>query len=198
VKQRVESHRQSLKEEAASTAQLIVETKKRSRTALLISSAVLAAAIVAGCYLFISRAAIENKYEQLLAVKEAEFAEKTKFENRSPIAPEELDATVWEVEALPVGGDKASTIFDKIRFENGRITSEYFSSRGFKTSNYSVTHQQNGLVIWETIQTASNGDTLSWRGDWQGEAMKGVASFAPANGKAQDFSFFSSKWSYEK
>ena len=54
------------------------------------------------------------------------------------------------------------------------------------------------MKSWETIQTSVDGATVAWRGDWQGEAMKGVVSFNPTGQATRDFSFFSVQWSYEK
>ena len=54
----------------------------------------------------------------------------------------------------------------------------------------------DGVTTWETLQSNASGDTVSWRGDWQGDIMKGVLSYKPASGPARDFSFYSLEWSY--
>ncbi len=134
----------------------------------------------------------------MLAAKEAEFAEKTKFENRSPIELAELNGTKWEVElvALPAGS-QAETVKDTLYFMNGKFYSKSMLEQGFKPTNISLSGQPGGLKTWETIQSNAEGTQLAWRGDWQGDVMKGVMSVTAAGQKPRDFSFFSVSWSYE-
>ena len=99
---------------------------------------------------------------------------------------------------LPFAGAKTPEVFkDHLRFSQGRFSSDNYFALGFGPTNFSRTVQPgSGVVIWETIQSNAAGDTVSWRGDWQGDAMKGVLSFTPAGKGPQDFSFFSVKWNY--
>ena len=48
------------------------------------------------------------------------------------------------------------------------------------------------MTTWETVQSNAEGETISWRGDWQGDAMKGVMSSSVQG----DFSFYSMSWAY--
>ena len=101
-----------------------------------------------------------------------------------------------ELVPLPAG-QAQGTLKDKLRFTSGRFHSDHFSEKGFTGTNFSLTTQPNGVTIWETLQSAPDGSTASWRGDWQGDVMKGVVSYKPAGEeKPRDFSFFSIKWSY--
>ncbi len=104
----------------------------------------------------------------------------------------DLNGTIWEVELLSVAPDGSThPIRDKITFTGKSFQSHYFSSQGFSPSNYTVTVQDNGFITWETIQTNSKGETISWHGDWEGKKMDGVLSHRSSNQNPEDFSFFS-------
>ena len=149
-------------------------------------------------YLYVSKEKLKQQYEALLNEKEAEFAEKTKFENRSPIALAELEGTIWEIEALSMTEAGATKQKDRLHFKGGRFYSDAYLERGFKPTNISMTKGPDGLVTWETIQSNDKGETVSWRGDWRADAMKGVLSLKDAGGAVNDFSFFSIQWEYAK
>lgn len=194
VRNRIKSYTETQKEEAQAE---IKQASRPYKVVVAMIGALVLVATASSVYLYISKSALENQYAELLLQKEAEFNEKTRFENRNPLALTELEGTEWAIEMVSLPADKAKEkIQDKLVFKNGHVMSEYFSSKGFSATNYSVTPKENGLVVWETIQSAANGDSISWRGDWQGDAMKGVISFQPAGKPAQDFSFFSTQWSY--
>ncbi len=192
VRNRIKVHTESQKETSAGVQGL----GRSQRVVIMMIGALVLVATASSIYLYISKTSLENKYAQLLSQKEAEFKEKIKFENRNPLAPTDLEGTEWMIDLVPLNGDKKETIKDKISFKLRHVTSEHFSSLGFSGTNYSVTSNSKGLVVWETIQSTPNGDSLSWRGDWEGDAMKGILSVHSAGKEAQDFSFFSVKWSY--
>ena len=60
---------------------------------------------------------------------------------------------------------------------------------GFQPSRYSTKELNNGTVIWETIQRNDKGDIANWRGEWDGEIMKGILRRKWMDGTVQDFSF---------
>jgi REP element-mobilizing transposase RayT len=186
VKKRVEERSEVLKEEAKPSV-------KSSATLLVFISGLVVVAIGATIYLYVSKQNLESKYQTLLNQREAEFAEKTKFENRSPLALSELDGTAWAIEMIGVSGQSArKTMTDTIRFENGKIYTDELKKRGFNATNFSVSQGQGGMTTWETVQSNAEGETISWRGDWQGDAMKGVMSSSVQG----DFSFYSMSWAY--
>ena len=152
----------------------------------------------AAVYLYSSNQKLQTQYEILLRQKEAEFTERTKFENISPIALTELDGTRWQIEAVSLPAGKAKgTVPDALHFSAGKFYSEVYSRKGFGPAQISTVRLPNGLTSWEAHQSTANGDTLGWRGSWQGDVMKGVVSFTPAGEKTQNFSFFSTGWAYE-
>lgn len=103
------------------------------------------------------------------------------------LAASPLDGTQWNIKltAAPVGTPSE----DRIRFEKGRFTSPLFQPRGFPTSNYTLTEEKGGPVIWETMQTSEAEGTLSWRGELGGETMRGVASWRKRDGTVVNYSF---------
>ena len=67
---------------------------------------------------------------------------------------------------------------------------------GFKPVHYTILVRPGGLTTWEALQKNAAGDTRSWRGDWQGDVMKGAVRQAPAGKNPEVFSFFSVGWSF--
>jgi REP element-mobilizing transposase RayT len=111
----------------------------------------------------------------------------------------DLNGTVWEVELVSVGVDGVERpIKDQIVFSGKSFESHYFSSQGFSPSNYTVTINHNGVVTWETMQRNDRGETIVWRGDWNGKKMEGVMSYRPAGQSPQDFSFMSNQLRAQK
>jgi REP element-mobilizing transposase RayT len=149
-------------------------------------------------YLYISKTNLKTHYEIQLQQKELEFFERTRFENRSPLELTDLEGTVWQIERISLPADKAKkSVPDTLHFQDGKVYSEDFIiKRGVTPTNISLTRQLNGVTTWETVQSNMNGDTVSWRGEWQGDAMKGLISVRPAGREAQEYSFYSVRWSY--
>ena len=108
----------------------------------------------------------------------------------------ELDGTEWGIETVPA--PRGGVIHkDHIRFKDGRFESELLAAKGFRSSNYFLVPQGGRVVLWQAAQSNPTGDTVTWRGTWQGDAMKGALSVTPAGQKPQEFSFFSTGWAYE-
>ena len=190
VKNRIQQH-----VEEKETAKQAVYTKPNRLVVALVGSFVVMAS-ASSVYLYISKSALETKYTALVEKKEAEFKEKIKFENRNPLTLTDLDGTEWEIDMVPVTGSSGAPIRDKIIFKKGKVLSIYLMAQGFAPTNYSLNVQGGGMQSWETIQSNPKGDSASWRGDWQGGAMKGVLSFRTGGEVPRDFSFFSNKWTY--
>jgi len=109
-----------------------------------------------------------------------------------------LDGTIWVIE-LNLRGKSNVTYprYDKIKFKDGTLVSEYISSLGFSTSNYAFTINEEGRLVWETMQRNSKGEMVFWQGEaTQDGKMKGSLSRqAPPKGEAKgeitEFSFTS-------
>ena len=107
------------------------------------------------------------------------------------LAASPLDGTQWQIKLTASAVKTPSE--DRIRFEKGRFTSPLFKPKGFSTSNYTLTEEKDGPVIWETMQTSEAEGTLSWRGELGGDAMHGVASWRKPDGAVVNYNFAGSK-----
>jgi hypothetical protein len=100
-----------------------------------------------------------------------------------------LNAKEWTIQLTSSGGKKTKVETDTLTFSDGKITSKNLSDKGYPTSNYSLTLGSDGMIIWETMQTAESQDVAFWRGELQGEVMTGVLSLHPTKGEVEDFYF---------
>src|SRR5436309_14779091 len=107
------------------------------------------------------------------------------------LAASPLDGTQWQIKLTNTAAKTPSE--DRIRFEKGRFTSPLFQPKGFPTSNYTLTEEKDGPVIWETMQTSETEGTLSWRGELGGDAMHGVASWRKPDGAVVNYNFAGQK-----
>ena len=188
VKNKVRQHVDQLKEEGV--------TSKTNPRVILMAGALVLLVSASAVYLYVSKHSIENKYQTLLKQKEQEFKEKTKFENRSPLAPTELEGSEWEIETVP--SPHGGVIHkDHILFKNGRFESRLLAAKDFRSSNYFLVPQGGGVTLWQSAQSNPAGELASWRGTWQGDAMKGSLVVKSRTGE-ESYSFFSLKWSYTK
>jgi REP element-mobilizing transposase RayT len=103
---------------------------------------------------------------------------------------EELDATEWQIRLTPASGGKQTA--DTISFSQGQFISGKLNTQGFIVSNYSLTIEDSGKIVWETMQTGPQG-TASWRGEIEGNKMQGILSLRSGD-EAQDFSFISIRY----
>ena len=101
-----------------------------------------------------------------------------------------LNGTVWNVEMVPLSGEKGKKpLADTLTFEGGKINSKSLSKEGYATSNYTLTVEVGDLVIWETMQSKEGTGVVFWRGERQGDTMRGILSKQPTDGKNVDYSF---------
>lgn len=189
VKNRIQERAQSQKEEVMAQG----KTRQYKIAVVMVGVAVILAT-ASSLYLYISKRQLENEYRSLLKEKEAEFIVKSRFENRSPLTLADLEGTEWEIELVsPTGVAK-----DKIRFVDGRFSSDFAEQKGFHTASYFLVPKGKGVSSWQSAQSNSSGDTMAWQAEWRGEAMRGDARLTVAGQSEQSFSFFSSNWSYKE
>lgn len=102
----------------------------------------------------------------------------------------QLDGTRWSLQVTPLsGGEKVKSQKDTVTFDTKQISSERLSKAGFPTSNYTLTVGDDGVAVWETMQTKEGEGVAFWRGELHGSTMRGVLSKHPAEGNPEDFSF---------
>ncbi len=100
-----------------------------------------------------------------------------------------LNGTKWSIELIPLSGEKAKRpLKDTLKFEKGKVLSEAMSKEGYPTTNFTLTMNGN-TPVWETMQTKEGSGVCFWRGERQGEAMRGILSKHPTEGPSVDLSF---------
>ena len=103
-----------------------------------------------------------------------------------------LNNSQWSVDIMLMSGGGKPTL-DLLVFKDNQFYAEKYAAQGFKASNYTLTMQDDGMTVWETMQSAEKGGTVFWRGeinDAQTE-MRGVISIQKVDGSSEDFSFLS-------
>ena len=88
----------------------------------------------------------------------------------------------WTIYIVPTGANpvKVPIRKDTLIFTDISVTSEYLSEKGFRNSNYSLSANDDGMGVWETMQRSSNADIAFWKGQVKDMAMKGVLGIQPA------------------
>lgn len=104
-------------------------------------------------------------------------------------AKEVLAAKDWKVYFTPIEGKKNVMEMDVLTFSEGRFTSKNLGNKGYLISNFTITVSENSAVIWETVQTAENGDMAAWKGQLDADVMSGILSIHTLKGKLEDYYF---------
>ena len=105
-------------------------------------------------------------------------------------AAAQLNGTAWEIQLVPMPGEPSKRpLKDVLKFQGGTVTAERLASDGHPASNYTLTVGDDGIPVWETMQTVEGKGVVFWRGEVYGDRMSGILSKHPLEGAAQDFSF---------
>ena len=99
-----------------------------------------------------------------------------------------LDGTAWSLELRPLEGT-GKTKQDTVSFTGRTVTSQRMEKLGYAASNYSLNVKEDQTASWETMQTKAGEGVVFWRGELEGETMRGVLSQQPAKGPAENYSF---------
>lgn len=99
---------------------------------------------------------------------------------------EDMNAAEWQIQLVPNNGGKE--ILDTITFRQGKFNSVMMSLMKFPTVNYSLTVEDTGRIVWETMQSGPEG-TASWRGEFDNGKLSGILSLRQNGNAPQDFSF---------
>ena len=108
------------------------------------------------------------------------------------LAASPLDGTQWRVEITPKDSEIPHHI-DRLRFEKGKFTSIIFERKGFLTVPYTLTGKVGGPIAWKATQKSDTNGDLSWRGELQGDAMKGTLVWKQPDGTVINHSFIGSR-----
>jgi hypothetical protein len=104
----------------------------------------------------------------------------------------QLNNTEWQIEMTPISG-KGKKEAEVISFKDSKVTASSFSKKGFPATNISLTIQDDGTVIWETMQTSEKAGICFWRGELDKAVMtmRGVLSHKIDDKSKMDYSFLS-------
>ncbi|MFH1508275.1 MAG: hypothetical protein ABIG46_07635 [Candidatus Omnitrophota bacterium] len=104
----------------------------------------------------------------------------------------QLNNSEWEIK-LASFDNKRKSDKDIIIFRNNQISSQNLTRNGFAPTNYTLTVQEDGIAVWETMQKNDKGDVIYWRAEINADLtkMQGVLSKHLNNKPAQDYSFSS-------
>lgn len=103
--------------------------------------------------------------------------------------PSQLSGTAWDIQLRASADGGASIQQDRLEFESGRVRSRQMSAQGVAPSNYTLSTQSDGSVVWETMQTGPSGEVVCWHGEWSGGTMRGIMSRRTPGSPATNFSF---------
>ena len=106
----------------------------------------------------------------------------------SYLRPATLNGARLKVELRATSGVGQSQQ-DQLEFQRGQLVSQALKAQGFSSSRYAMTKQQDGTVRWEAIQASPSGETAHWRGEWDGQAVRGVVTRQKVGGPAIEFNF---------
>ncbi|MFA6600062.1 MAG: hypothetical protein WC352_05025 [Candidatus Omnitrophota bacterium] len=107
---------------------------------------------------------------------------------------DELNGSEWavEIKSRSAKGDFAGE--DTLTFQNDKFRSGKTEKSGYTATNYTLTvsEEENGPTVWETMQTSANGEITFWRGEWKDDVMTGVISRQLKEEKGVEEYYFSS------
>ncbi len=104
----------------------------------------------------------------------------------------QINNTQWNI-TLNLMGVKGKSREDVLIFEDNRFYAEKTSKEGFNATNYTISPQDNGITVWETMQTAEEGRINFWRGEIAEDmkSMRGIVSKQLPDGTTENYSFLS-------
>jgi hypothetical protein len=88
----------------------------------------------------------------------------------------ELNGSSWSVKIDSQSKKGELLGEDTLIFQNDKFRSERAEKIGYTSTNYTLTVQEEGPTIWETMQTSKKGEVCFWRGEWKDQTMTGIIS----------------------
>lgn len=180
--------------QAKPETEIPVEEKFSLAPVVSVTIAVMIAGIGMGIFIIQKNSAPGSSASKRIDV----FSDKTENKEGKAIKEEqafltELDGTEWTIEVK--SKDKTVTpavYFDKLEFKGHMLSSKEMAVKGFQSSNYTLTVQNDGTLLWETMQRNAAGEVVFWQGQTtKDNKMSGIMSKNSADGKSQDILFTS-------
>lgn len=103
-----------------------------------------------------------------------------------------LNNSQWDVVVTALSG-KGLKQNDVLTFYENKFSSDAYSKIGFNASNYTMTLQENGMAVVETMQTSEKEGIIFWRIELDPSVTecRGVLSRQLSTNKTEDYSFVS-------
>jgi len=114
--------------------------------------------------------------------------------NRALIAKKKqaLNNTEWQITITNLT-TKGKEEPDEIIFTGNQVKCVGMAKRGFSETNYTLTVQEDGSLVWETMQSSEEAGTAFWRGEIDSslQTMHGALSYQPDSETTVDYMFAS-------
>lgn len=104
----------------------------------------------------------------------------------------QLNNQSWTIKLVQQGAKKPKVETDILTFSGHGVVSQFLSAKGFAGSQFSLSIQDDGSAVWETVQKTENEDITALRGELRGSAMNGTMSIRYKTGMAETYSFSTS------
>jgi REP element-mobilizing transposase RayT len=131
----------------------------------------------------------EEHSDTLLALG-AFQSSRTSVDVASARTPDRLRGSLWQIQLKPVIGSNGSEmVSDRLRFDSEKLVSLQLKQAGFPASAFLEKRSGTGAGSWETVQIGPGGETVSWRGEWNGRAMHGIMTRQMPGQPAQTYRF---------
>jgi hypothetical protein len=101
-----------------------------------------------------------------------------------------LNNTEWQIELVAASGKEKKQI--SVIFKDNKVSST-FSPADFPATNFTPTLNDDGTLLWETMQTSEKQGVLFWRTDVSADmaSMRGLISHQLPNKTTKDYTFVS-------
>lgn len=104
----------------------------------------------------------------------------------------QLNNQSWAIKLAQQSAKKPRVEADILTFSGQGVVSQFLSARGFGGSQFSLSIQDDGAAVWETVQRSVSEDIAAWRGELRGGVMSGTLSIRYKTGMAETYSFSTS------
>jgi hypothetical protein len=101
----------------------------------------------------------------------------------------QLNNQTWTINLVQQGAKKPKVETDILAFSGQGVVSQFLSAKGFGGSQFSLSIQDDGSAVWETVQRNENEDIAAWRGELRGATLHGTLSIRYKTGMGETYSF---------